>query len=98
MHVIEFFFHKIVTLQSTAYYRIKNSTPDFFSGSAQKGKDVLKLPRFQKNPAELPLFSNFTGLQFRISVLTEKHTKKSVSCECSKLVGNLPENVYIEVI
>ena len=98
MHVIEFFFNKIVTLQSTAYYRVKNSTTYFFSGSAHKGKDVIKLPCFQKNPAKLSLFSNFTGLQFRISVLTEKHTKKIFSCECSKLVVNLPENVYIEVI
>ena len=72
MHVIEFFFNKIVTLQSTAYYRIKNSTTDFFSGSAQKGKDVLKLPRFQKKSCKI------TDLQFRISFLTEKHTKENV--------------------
>ena len=57
MYVIEFPFNKIVRLQSTAYYRIKNSTTDFFSGSAQKGKDVLKLSHFQKKSWKMPLLT-----------------------------------------
>ena len=48
--------------------------------------------------AKRSLFSNVPGQQFRISGLTKKHTKKNASCECSKLAGNLPEKVYIEVI
>ena len=55
MYVVEFPFDKIARLQSTAYYRTKNFTTDYFSWSAQK-------------PLQYCLFlSNITSLQSRIS-------------------------------
>ena len=36
-----------------------------------------------------PLFSNVIGLQFRISGLTKRQTKKYFFCECSKFFRNL---------
>ena len=70
-----------------AYYQAKNSTTDIF---LEVPRNVLK---FQKSPEKLFKTVPFSlTLQSRISDFTKTDCKKNVSCDYSKLVGNLPGN------
>ena len=91
MYVKEFLFTKILTLHSTAYYRIKNSTTHTSLKVLRKIICSTVSSFSKKTFAKGSLLCNITGLQFRIYDLTKKHSKKNVSCKCSKLVGNLLE-------
>ena len=91
MYVKEFLFTKILTLHSTAYYRIKNSTTHTSLEVLRKIICSTVSSFSKKTFAKGSLLCNITGLQFRIYDLTKKHSKKNVSCKCSKLVGNLLE-------
>ena len=88
VYVMKFFFiDKVSPLQSTAYHRTNNSTRNTFL-------EVLRMERMFSNFWKLlRKFSKTTpfsltlqacSLEFRAS------TKKSVVCECSEIVWNLP--------
>ena len=71
-YVLEFPLNKIARLQSTAYYRTRNFTADYFSWSAQKPLQ------------NCPFFSNITNLQTRIPDLNKNvDSTKIISSECS---------------
>ena len=54
--VVEFLFNKTARLHSEAY-RIKNPTIDAFSGTSQKGQDILKFRHFQVAGLLLQVYS-----------------------------------------
>ena len=63
----------------------------YLSGSAQGGKDVLKLRKFKKFFCHTAPFSptlQISSPEFPTSTKTE--TKKTVPCDCLKIVGNQP--------
>ena len=72
MYVVEFPLDKIAQLQSTAYYRTKNFTTDYFSWIAQK---LLQ---------NCPFFFNIINLQTRIPDFNKNvDSLKIISSECS---------------
>ena len=76
-------------MKSTAYYQ---TALQIHSGSAQKGKNILKFQKFQKHICEtVPFF--LTLLPCSPEFLTSANTgfKKNVSFEYFEIVGNLPE-------
>ena len=53
------FLFRVARIKSTAYYR---TALQIHSGNAQKGKSILKFPKFQKNLWEtVPFFPNATN-------------------------------------
>ena len=72
---MEFPLDKIALLQSTAYYRTKNITTDYFS---------WRLLFAQKPLQNCPFSSNITNLQTRIPDFNKNvDSTKIVSSECS---------------
>ena len=85
-YVVEFTLDNIARLQSTAYYRTKNFTTDYFSWSAQKPLQ------------NCPFFSNITNLQTRILDFNKNvdTTKKNFLWMFSEIVTN--KDIYQEKV
>ena len=86
-YVLEFPFERVARIQSTAYYR---NILQIHSGSAQKGKDVLKFQKFQKNICEFVPFSltlQPCSPEFRYTFLTERWNNY-----CYESFGKLSKN------
>ena len=86
---VGFPFNRVARIQSTAYYQ---TALQIHSGSAQKGKDVLKFEKFKKKLCEtvsLSLMIKPCSPEFLTSANTD--SKKNVSFEYSEIAGSLPE-------
>ena len=71
--------------------------PKIFFWKCQERKRCSKISAISKKKsfAKQSLFSSVTGLQFRTSDLIKLGSKENISCECSKIVGNVPrEGLY----
>ena len=80
---------RVAQIKSTAYYR---TALQMHSGSAQKGKYILKFWKFQKHLCKtVPFFLTLQPCspEFLNSAITG--SKKNVSFEYSEIVGSLPE-------
>ena len=83
---------RVAQIKSTAYYR---TALQIHSGSAQKGKGILKFQNFQKILCEpVPFFLALLTLQpWNPEFLTSANavSKKNISIEYSEIVRSLPE-------
>ena len=80
---------RVARIKSTAYCQ---TALKIQSGSAQKGKDILKFRKFQKHFCEtVPLLLTLQPCSPKFLTSANTRSKKYVSFEYSEIVGSLPQ-------
>ena len=90
MYVVKFIFHKLhgYSLQPTTGLKPPLQILFWKYSERKECSKDSKIPR--KSLQVFLFFPDVAGLQSTISYLTKTDSKKNVSCECFKMVGNLP--------